>query len=182
MSPPLGLSSIGQEAHYPDPLDNPALDSPHVKESGSDPSIRVTPTLERFNLFIHTQYRTIHCRNITESGECNTAQLPYAVAGHLNAQHQYVFNRKEKKDLEAYLLTQNPVKDKTVFINPEPGLAPVKGLKMKNGLCCKKCSYAVRSESSMKHHWSKVHKGQAHHIRPRERWRGRLGTALLQCT
>ncbi|SJL18524.1 uncharacterized protein ARMOST_22117 [Armillaria ostoyae] len=157
MLPPLGLSSLGQEAHYPDPQDNLTLDNPYVEESGSN-CILVTRTLTRFNLFLHSQYRTIHCRNKIGSEECNTAQLPYAVAGHLQSQHQYVFNKKEKKDLKAYIMTLKPVTNRYTFVNPKPSLAPVKGLKMEKGFCCKKCSYA-----------SNDHRGQAHYIPVAER-------------
>ncbi|KAK0207795.1 hypothetical protein IW262DRAFT_1469135 [Armillaria fumosa] len=170
MSPPLGLSSLGQEANYPNPQDNPTLDNPYVKESGSD-CILLTPTLTRFNLFFHSQYRMIHCRNKIGSEECNTAQLPYAVAGHLQSKHQYVFTVKAKDDLTAYIMTLKPVTDPETFVNPKPGLAPVKGLKIEKGFCCKKCSYAVRSLKAMRRHWSNDQKWEVCGIGPEEgRW------------
>lgn len=51
--------------------------------------------------------------------------------------------RKEKKTLEAYIMTLNLVMNAKVFINSEPGFAPVKGFKMEKSFCCKKHLYAV---------------------------------------
>ncbi|KAK0447520.1 hypothetical protein EV421DRAFT_1706409 [Armillaria borealis] len=68
-------------------------------------------------------------------------------------------------------MTLKPVTDSHTFVNPKPYLAPVKGLKMEKGLCCKKCSYAVRSLTSMKRHWTNNHKWEARYIPVAERWR-----------
>ncbi len=50
-------------------------------------------------------------------------QLPYAVPGHLQSQHQFIFNTvKEKKDLKAHIMTLNLITDAKAFINPKPSL------------------------------------------------------------
>ncbi len=181
MLPPLDPSSLDQETDNPYPQDNTMLDNPFVEESGSD-WIHLTQTLIRYNLFLHSQYRTIHCHNKIGSEECGTVQLPYAVPEHLQSQHQFIFNTaKEKKDLEAYIITLNPVTDAQAFVNPKPGLAPVKGLKMEKGFCCKKCSYAAPAPSSMKNHWSNDHRGGSSSYTCSRALARRLGTALLRC-
>ncbi|KAK0472262.1 hypothetical protein IW261DRAFT_1424484 [Armillaria novae-zelandiae] len=53
-----------------------------------------------------------------------------------------------------------PVTDHMMFINPKPSLAPVKGLKIEKGLCCKKCLYAVHSMKLMQRHWYNIHKSE----------------------
>ncbi|PBK85274.1 hypothetical protein ARMGADRAFT_1087720 [Armillaria gallica] len=152
MLPPLGPSSLDQEADNPYPQDNTTLNNPFLEESGSD-CIHSMPTLARYNLFLHSYYWMIHCHNKIGSEECGTVQLPYAVPGHLQSQHQFIFNTaKEKKDLEAYILMLNPVTDAQAFINPKPGLVPVKGLKMeKEGKLVIYLQQSIVEPSSAKH-------------------------------
>ncbi len=176
-------SSLSLGMHHHDNLmfyNNSTLNNSYVEESGSD-CIVVTPILIKVNLFLHSQYQIIHCYNKIRSGKCDTAQLPYAIAGHLQSQHQYIFKmRKEKKTLEAYIMILNLVMDTKVFINSESGLASVKGFKMEKSFCCKKHLYAVYFWKSMTNHWSDIHKGQARYI-PETALVEWLSIALFHC-
>ncbi|KAK0484092.1 hypothetical protein EDD18DRAFT_1361936 [Armillaria luteobubalina] len=120
-----------------------------ISVSGSDPSVKPLdpmvssliniPVLQKHGLIFHSHYRTVHCVN----DACNTAILPYAVAGHLQNQHHFHFTAQEHKLLNEAIQELDSLSDASQLALPQPGQAPVEALKVYLlGHCCHQCLYA----------------------------------------